>query len=85
MRRAGPRAVRRSGRLGGQPTGAPRPAVLAIAGLNAAWVVASLALLLAGPVAPTALGSAVVIAQGLVIGTFAALQATGLRRGRVAA
>lgn len=61
-----------------------RPAVLAIAGLNAAWVLASLALLVAGPVAPTALGAAFVIAQALVVGVFAGLQVTGLR-GRVTA
>lgn len=61
----------------------PRPpgkVVRAIVALNAAWVAASLALLISGWVAPTALGHAVVIGQALVVGLFAQQQHVGLRR-----
>ena len=47
---------------------------------NAAWVAASLGLLVGGWVAPTALGYAFVIAQAALVGLFAELQYVGLRR-----
>ena len=59
-------------------------AVRAVIGLNAAWVVGSLALLIGGWVAPTALGTVFVIAQAVVVGAFAELQFLGLRRARTA-
>jgi hypothetical protein len=60
-------------------------AVAAIIFANVAWVVASIALLLGGWVAPTALGYAFVIVQAMAVGIFAELQVTGLRRHAAAA
>lgn len=57
-----------------------RGAVQAIIAANAAWVAASLGLLLTGRVAPTALGYAFVIAQALVVALLGELQYMGLRR-----
>ena len=57
-----------------------RPAVQAIIALNLLWVVGSMGLLMGGWVAPTALGTAFVIAQAVVVGVFAELQFIGLRR-----
>jgi hypothetical protein len=54
--------------------------VRTIIGANAAWVVASILLLLSGWVQPTALGYGFVIGQAVVVGIFAALQMLGLRR-----
>jgi hypothetical protein len=62
-----------------------RPAVQAIIALNVLWVVASIGLLMSGYVAPTALGTAFVIAQAIVVGVFAELQFVGLRRTQAAA
>ena len=56
-------------------------AMLVIAG-NAAWVLASVALLLSGMVAPNGLGVAALLAQALVVGVLAELQTIGLRRSR---
>jgi len=50
---------------------------------NAAWVLASFALLIL--LAPTALGYAFVIGQALVVGLFAELQYVGLKRPLAAA
>jgi hypothetical protein len=47
---------------------------------NAAWVLASIALLGGGWVHPTLLGMAFVIAQSVVVGIFAELEYVGLRR-----
>ena len=58
----------------------PRPSVLAIIGLNFAWVAASLWLLLGGPIQPNAVGYAFIIAQALVVALFAEVQYVGLRR-----
>jgi hypothetical protein len=58
-----------------------RPAVQAIIVLNVLWVAGSALLLLSGFVAPTALGSAFVIAQAAAVAVFAELQFIGLRRG----
>lgn len=47
---------------------------------NAAWVVASIGLLISGVVSPTALGYAFVVAQAAAVGLFAELQFVGLRK-----
>jgi hypothetical protein len=54
---------------------------------NAAWTLASIALLFSGAVSPNWLGEIVVVAQAIATGVFAELQYTGLRRsgGAVAA
>lgn len=62
-----------------------RPAVPPAAGWvvvagNALWVAASLSLLV-GPVAPNALGTALILAQALAVAAFAALEALALRMG----
>jgi len=57
-----------------------RGAVQAIIALNVLWVLGSVAVLLAAPIAPTALGYAFVIAQAVAVGVFAELQVIGLRR-----
>ncbi|HEU4328144.1 MAG TPA: hypothetical protein VFS21_33720 [Roseiflexaceae bacterium] len=54
--------------------------VWAVIGLNALWVVASVALLLGGMVAPNALGYGFVLFQAAVVAVFAELQFLGLRR-----
>lgn len=58
----------------------PALAVNAIIAMNAAWVVASIGLLVSGAVAPTLLGYAFVIAQAAVVGVFAELQFVGRRK-----
>jgi hypothetical protein len=63
---------------------APAAAVWTIVAANAAWVVASIALLLSGWVAPSALGYAFVVAQAVVVGVFAELQIIGLRKAAAA-
>jgi hypothetical protein len=54
---------------------------------NAAWTVASIALLFSGAVAPNLPGEIMVVAQAIATGVFAELQYVGLRRsgGAVAA
>jgi len=47
---------------------------------NAAWTLASIALLLSGAVAPNLLGVTMVVAQAIATGVFAELQFIGLRR-----
>ncbi len=47
---------------------------------NAAWTLASIALLLSGAVSPNLLGEAMVVAQAIATGTLAELQYVGLRR-----
>ena len=63
----------------------PRPAVLAVIGLNALWALDSILLLVSGWVAPTAAGFAFVIAQGVVVAMYAELQVMGLRRSTAVA
>lgn len=58
-----------------------RPAVWAIIVANVLWAAASALLLLAGWVAPTALGYAFVITQAVVVALLGELQYMGLRRG----
>ncbi|MGN9416223.1 hypothetical protein ACTMR4_15145, partial [Enterococcus faecium] len=52
---------------------------LVVAG-NAAWTLASIALLLSGAVSPNLLGTIVILAQAIATGVFAELQYVGLRR-----
>ena len=60
------------------------PAQLIVAG-NVLWVVGSVALLISELVAPTALGTAFIIAQALIVAILAELQIIGLKRQRLAA
>jgi len=53
--------------------------MIVIAG-NAAWTVASIALLFSGAVSPNLLGEISVVAQAIATGVFAELQYIGLRR-----
>jgi len=53
--------------------------VIVIAG-NAAWTIASIALLFSGAVTPNLLGEAFVALQAVVVGALAELQYIGLRR-----
>ena len=57
-----------------------RPAPMTIIALNAAWVVGSIAAVLADLGTPTTAGAVWMIAQALVVAGFAELQLTGLRR-----
>ena len=54
---------------------------IVIAG-NAAWALASIALLFSGSVAPNLLGEAAAAMQAIAVGVFAELQYLGLRRSR---
>src|ERR1700745_465925 len=47
---------------------------------NAAWTLASIALLFSGAISPNLLGEIVVVAQAIATGVFAELQYIGLRR-----
>lgn len=58
----------------------PIPAVWAVIGINAVWVVESLASLALGFVQANSLGVAFVVAQALAVGVIAELQFLGLRR-----
>jgi hypothetical protein len=60
------------------------PAQVVSAG-NVLWVIGSVALLISGLVAPTALGMAFVIAQALTVAILAELQLLGLKRQRLVA
>lgn len=51
---------------------------------NAAWALASIALLFSGSVAPNLLGEAAVAMQAIAVGVFAELQYVGLRRSGAA-
>lgn len=71
------------GRRGGDPL----PAVRAVVALNAAWVLASFAVLVGPWFAPTALGIAFVALQAVLVGGFAVAQAQAaglLRRPQAA-
>ena len=65
----------------------PKPLVVVVIAGNAAWTLASIALLFSGAVTPNLLGEAFVVAQAIATGVFAELQYIGLRRsgGAVAA
>ena len=58
----------------------PRALVLTVILGNAAWTLASIALLFSGLVSPNLLGQMVVVAQAIATGVFAELQYIGLRR-----
>jgi hypothetical protein len=51
-----------------------------VIGINLAWVVASILVLVEGAIAPNPLGTAYVLAQAAVVAIFAELQFFGLRR-----
>ena len=65
----------------------PRALVMLVVAGNAAWTLASIALLFSGAVSPNLLGEIVVVAQAIATGVFAELQYIGLRKsgGAVAA
>jgi hypothetical protein len=58
----------------------PKPLVVIVISGNAAWTVASIALLLSGTVTPNLLGEAFVGIQAIAVGALAELQYIGLRR-----
>ena len=60
----------------------PTAAVWAIVACNAAWTLASFALLIDGFVTPTTLGTIFVIGQALAVAALGALQYVALRRPR---
>jgi len=64
-----------------------KPLVALVVVGNAAWTLASIALLFSGAVSPNLLGELVVVAQAIATGVFAELQYIGMRRsaGAVAA
>jgi len=74
------------GWLGTRPS-VPKALVMLVVAGNAAWTLASIALLFSGAVSPNLLGEIVVVAQAIATGVFAELQYIGLRRsgGAVAA
>ena len=61
-----------------------RPLVWIVVAGNAAWALASIALLFSGWVTPNLLGEAAVAMQAIAVGVFAELQYVGLRRSGVA-
>lgn len=70
----------------GTLSSAPKALVLIVVAGNAAWTLASIALLFSGTVSPNRLGEIAVVAQAIATGVFAELQYIGLRRsGGVAA
>jgi hypothetical protein len=69
------------GWLGTRPSMPKQPVWIVIAG-NAAWALASIALLFSGWVTPNLLGEAAVALQAIAVGVFAELQYVGLRRSR---
>jgi hypothetical protein len=58
----------------------PRALVILVVLGNAAWTIASIALLLSGAVSPNIAGGLMVVAQAIATGVFAELQYVGLRR-----
>ncbi len=58
----------------------PRALVVLVVAGNAAWTLASIALLFSGAVSPNLLGEIVVVAQAIATGVFAELQYIGLRK-----
>ena len=62
----------------------PKALVIIVIAGNAAWTIASIALLFSGAVSPNLLGEIVVVAQAIATGVFAELQYIGLRRSRSA-
>ena len=62
----------------------PKALVWLVVAGNAAWTLASIALLFSGLVAPNLLGEVFVAAQAIATGVFAELQYVGLRRSGLA-
>ena len=60
----------------------PKVLVMIVVAGNAAWTLASIALLFSGAVSPNLLGETVVVAQAIATGVFAELQYVGQRRSR---
>ena len=58
----------------------PKAIVMVVVAGNAAWTLASIALLFSGAISPNLLGEIVVVAQAIATGVFAELQYVGLRR-----
>jgi hypothetical protein len=58
----------------------PKALVMLVVAGNAAWTLASFALLLSGAVSPNVFGEIVVVAQAIATGIFAELQYVGMRR-----
>ena len=58
----------------------PKALVMIVIAGNAAWTLASIALLFSDAVAPNLLGEIVVVAQAIATGVLAELQYVGLRR-----
>jgi hypothetical protein len=71
------------GWLGTRPS-MPKPLVWIVVAGNAAWALASIALLFSGWVTPNLLGEVAVAMQAIAVGVFAELQYLGLRRSCVA-
>jgi len=67
------------GWLGTRQTMPKALAAIVVAG-NAAWTIASIALLFSGAVTPNILGEVFVVLQAVATGVFAELQYVGLRR-----
>jgi len=59
----------------------PKALVVIVVAGNAAWTLASIALLFSGWVNPNLLGEIMVAAQAIAVGAFAELQYVGLRKG----
>lgn len=57
-----------------------RPAVWALIVVNVFWAADSILLIVGGWVGPTALGYAFIVAQALLVATFAELEYVGLRK-----
>jgi hypothetical protein len=64
----------------GSRSAMPKPLVVIVIAGNAAWTLASIALLFSGAVTPNLLGEALVVMQAIVVGTLAELQFIGLRK-----
>lgn len=58
----------------------PKPLVVIVIVGNAAWTLASIALLFSGTVTPNLLGEAFVVLQAVIVGALAELQYIGLGR-----
>jgi len=58
----------------------PKALVMIVVAGNAAWTIASVALLFSGAVSPNLLGEIGVVAQAIATGVFAELQYVGLRK-----
>ena len=62
----------------------PKALVMIVIAGNAAWTIASIALLFSGAVTPNLLGEAFVALQATAVGAIAELQYIGLRRSGIA-